>query len=136
MQQMRCGCAALADTLAVIRKGDSMTFDVTTNRIPYGLLTPDEQATLKAWPHGVVRWDCDDHWDLVGASPSWLSCYVYRGKPAPKVTTYWFNIYDGNRIGNMWSCQESASYHAHTDSVVMRMQICNGEVTVTKETEE
>ncbi len=29
-----------------------MTFDPTTNRIPYGLLTPEEQATLKAWPHG------------------------------------------------------------------------------------
>jgi hypothetical protein len=30
-----------------------MTFDVTTNRIPYGLLTPEEQAILKAWPYGI-----------------------------------------------------------------------------------
>lgn len=112
-----------------------MSFDVTTNRITYGLLTPEEQATLKAWPHG---WEIfvsrDREWRTSDGKPLWLIENLYRGKPAPKVTCYWFNIYDGDRIGNMWSSQEGASYHAHTDSVVMRMQICNGEVTVTKET--
>ena len=137
MQLMRCGCAALADTLAVIRKGDSMTFDVTKNRIPFGLLTPEEQATLKAWPYGWEYCSGDypeEGWNFTGDRPSWLKGFVYRGKPAPKVTCYWFNIYDGNQIGHIWNSQAYASYHAPTDGVVMRMQICNGEVTVTKET--
>jgi hypothetical protein len=111
-----------------------MTFDPTTNRIPFGLLTPEEQATLKAWPHGVeyyrfcssTRWtDCDPIWD---------TDLVYRGKPAPKVKSYWFNIHGGHYIGHIWNNQSDASCHTRSDSVIMRMDICNGEVTVTKET--
>lgn len=110
-----------------------MTFDPTTNRIPFGLLTPEEQATLKVWPHGVEYYryiskswmDCDPVWDTTIA---------YRGKPAPKVKSYWFNIHGGNTIGHVWNSQADASHHTRSDSVVMRMQICNGEVTVTKET--
>lgn len=111
-----------------------MTFDVTTNRIPYGLLTPEEQATLKAWPHGVeyyrfysgTRWtDCDPIWD---------TDLVYRGKPAQKVTSYWFNIYEGDRIGHFWPSKGAAETLALDNTTIMRMDICNGEVTVTKET--
>jgi hypothetical protein len=112
-----------------------MNFDPTTNRITFGLLTPEEQAALKAWPHGWQFCDpIEPSWIDVGFEPSWIKSYVYRGKPAPKVTCYWFNIYAGDKVGNIWANQGGASYHAHTDSVVMRMQICNGEVTVTKET--
>lgn len=111
-----------------------MTFDVTTNRIPFGLLTPEEQATLKAWPHGVeyyrfcssTRWtDCDPIWD---------TDLVYRGKPAQKVTSYWFNIYEGGRIGHFWLSKGAAETLALDNTIIMRMGICNGEVTVTKET--
>jgi len=111
-----------------------MTFDPTTNRIPFGLLTPEEQVTLKAWPHGVeyyrfcssTRWtDCDPIWD---------TDLVYRGKPAQKVTSYWFNIHSGNTIGHVWNSQADATCHTRSDSTLMRMDICNGEVTVTKET--
>jgi hypothetical protein len=110
-----------------------MSFDPTTNRIPYGLLTPEEQATLKAWPHG---WE---YYSLMNGAwarcdPRWDEDVVYRGKPAPKVTSYWFNLYDGDRIGNIWTSQAAASYHANYEGSIMRMQICNGEVTVTKET--
>ena len=111
-----------------------MNFDPTTNRIPFGLLTPEEQATLKAWPHGVeyyrfyssARWtDCDPIWD---------TDLVYRGKSVPKVTSYWFNLYEGGRIGHFWPSKGAAETLALDNTTIMRMDICNGEVTVTKET--
>jgi len=110
-----------------------MTFDPTTNRIPFGLLTPEEQATLKAWPHGWVYWNCyGAFWDV--CNPTWSTNGHFRGKPAPKVTSYWFNIHSGNIIGHVWNSQADASCHTRSDSVIMRMDICNGEVTITKET--
>ena len=110
-----------------------MNFDPTTNRIPFGLLTSEEQATLKAWPNG---WE---YYSLMNGAwarcdPSWGEDVVYRGKPAPKVKSYWFNIHGGNTIGHVWNSQADASHHTRSDSVLMRMQIYNGEVTVTKET--
>lgn len=113
-----------------------MTFDVTTNRIPYGLLTPEEQVTLKAWPHGVeyyrfcssTRWtDCDPIWD---------TDLVYRGKPAPKVTSYWFNVYSEGYTGLPHATKDEAlSSRGGTYTLALvRMDICNGEVTITKET--
>jgi hypothetical protein len=114
-----------------------MNFDVTTNRIPFGLLTPEEQATLKAWPHGVEYYRFwQDLW--ADCDPIWDDNIVYRGKPAPKVTSYWFNIYDGYRVGQIWTNQAGAASalvgtRVQNNSVTMRMQICNGEVTVTKE---
>jgi hypothetical protein len=109
-----------------------MTFDPTTNRIPFGLLTPEEQDMLQAWPHGWQAYKgCE--WVSITSS-NWNESVVYRGKPAPKVKSYWFNIHRGNQIGHIWNSQADASYHATTDGVVMRMDICNGEATVTKET--
>ena len=110
-----------------------MTFNPTTNRILFGLLTPEEQDALKAWPHGWEIYESSDRVWYDG-KPSWFRENVYRGKPAPKVNSYWFNVYDGTRIGNMWNSKEAASSNSHSDSVIMRMQLCNGEVTVTKET--
>jgi hypothetical protein len=115
-----------------------MTFDVTTNRIPFGLLTQEEQATLKAWPHDWEYWNCfGAFWDV--CNPTWCSSGIYRGKPAPKVTSYWFNLYDGDRIGQIYTVQDAAAselkrVRRSDNSVTMRIQICNGEVTVTKET--
>ena len=111
-----------------------MSFDPTTNRIPFGLLTPDEQAALKAWPHGIEGSTGIPTWTELEGGLTWFDCLIYRGKPAPKVTSYWFNIYDGGRIGNMWSSKGAAETLALDNTIIMRMQICNGEVTVTKET--
>jgi hypothetical protein len=119
-----------------------MTFDVTTNRIPFGLLTPEEQATLKAWPHDWKfhnpAWE-DDGWVSCGFTPSWIKSFVYCGEPAPKVKCCWFNIYAGDNIGIIWTSQDAAASAAKlapvpNNVITMRMQICNGEVTVTKET--
>lgn len=112
-----------------------MSFDPTTNRIPYGLLTPEEQATLKAWPHGWEFFEPHKKtWLDCEFKPSWIWDLLYRGKPAPKVTSYWFNIYNGDRVGNMWSSKGAAETLALDNTIIMRMQICNGEVTVTRET--
>lgn len=110
-----------------------MSFDPTTNRIPYGLLTPEEQATLKAWPHGWEVSMRDHMWGEI-KTPNWISSTIYRGKPAPKVTCYWFSIYNGDRVGNMRSSKGAAETLALDNTIIMRMEICNGEVTVTKET--
>jgi hypothetical protein len=113
-----------------------MNFDPTTNRIPFGLLTPEEQATLKAWPHGFEVCSGSTSWvPHCSELPTWWNALVYRGKPAPKVTSYWFNIYDGDEVGYLWRDQkEAASCSRKGCGVTMRMDICNGEVTVTKET--
>ncbi len=111
-----------------------MSFDPTTNRIPYGLLTPEEQATLKAWPHGVEYYRyVSKAW--TDCNPVWDATIAYRGKPAPKVKSYWFNIYEGDEVGNFWTDQKvAASCSRPSCSVLMRVDIVNGVATLTKET--
>lgn len=58
-------------------------FDPTTNRIPFRLLTTEEQAILKAWPHGWQIFDLDGWLDI--PKPLWMPNLIYRGKPAPEV---------------------------------------------------
>lgn len=67
-----------------------MTFDPTTNRVQWCLLTDEEQAALKAWPHG---WKLHNGFWYSDDNPSWRSRIVYQGKPAPVVTSVWQNIY-------------------------------------------
>jgi hypothetical protein len=60
---------------------------------------------------------------------------AYRGKPAPKVKSYWFNIYEGDEVGNFWTDQKvAASCSRSSCSVLMRVDIVNGVATLTKET--
>jgi hypothetical protein len=72
-------------------------FDPTTNRVPYGLLTPDEQEVLKAWPHGWEYYLFDGWCPL--QNPEWVSDTVYRGKPAPVTVSYWEAIYPTGPTG-------------------------------------
>ena len=75
----------------IIHSEDGQTYDLTANRIPFGLLPEDVQDAMKAWPHGweifngLKKWE---HWP----DPSWGSASTYRARPAPKVTEhvlYW-----------------------------------------------
>ena len=66
-------------------------FDPTTNRVSYGLLTPEEQEALKAWPHGVEYYLLDG-WRPTN-EPSWAMQAVYRGKPKPVTVSHWAAIY-------------------------------------------
>ncbi len=101
-----------------------MTFDPTTNRIPFDLLTEDERAALKAWPHGweyFGRWP--NGWNLCD-SPEWASVAVYRGKPAPVVVSWYRNIepqHGQTRSRHFADLTASPSRIA-----VLRIDICNG----------
>ena len=68
-----------------------MTFDPTTNRVQWYLLTDEEKAAIKAWPHGWEIINRDDGTDEV--KPLLNGRSIYRGKPAPAVTSTWQNIY-------------------------------------------
>jgi hypothetical protein len=61
-------------------------FEPTTNRVPWKLLTKEEQKILLAWPHGwqhcwYGRWFDYDY-------PEYAGMTVVRGKPAPEETTF------------------------------------------------
>ena len=103
-----------------------MTFDPTINRIPFGLLSEDEQTALIHWPHGwEYYWD---GWCPI-QYPEWVSDSVYRGKPAPVVKTVWSPIYNSGGTGFSY-----ASYQAAIDAAdksidligVLRVDIANG----------
>lgn len=67
-------------------------FDPTTNRIPFELLTPEEQAILKAWQHGWQMRDIDGNW-VDRPDPAWSLHNIYRGKPAPVVKQLFAAVY-------------------------------------------
>jgi hypothetical protein len=59
-------------------------FDIYTNRIPFGLLTGDERAALKAHPGPWEYWSKARQWIPCGA-PYWFNGDLYRAvKPAPE----------------------------------------------------
>jgi hypothetical protein len=71
----------------IIQSTDGQTYDLTTNRIAFGLLPDDVQAAMKAWPHGWELFNSRvefEKWD----TPLWGSTSTYRAIPTPKVTEY------------------------------------------------
>lgn len=79
-------------------------FDPTTNRIPFKLLTSEEQEALKAWPHG---WEvCDLDWWKDRPHPLWSPNAVYRGKPAPVVKRLFAAVYPNDIGGGYESLQD------------------------------
>lgn len=60
-----------------------MTFDPTTNKVPWRLLTEEERAAISAAKHGWLYYSLTGDWrDSV--RPSWSGYGVYRAKPAPE----------------------------------------------------
>jgi hypothetical protein len=102
-----------------------MNFDPTTNRIPYGLLPIDEQEELKAWPHGVECYCVGGYWGSC-TDPAWCSHIVYRGKPAPVVTSWWLNVYGGGVSFRYESRSEANCYALRNRIDVLRIDTCNG----------
>jgi hypothetical protein len=103
-----------------------MTWHPTTNRVQYGLLTTEERNALVAWPHG---------WDLItpedvrlhrGNKPCWNYDSVYRGKPAPVVTSWWLNVYGGGVSFRYESRSEADSNTLPKRIDVLRIDTCNG----------
>ena len=82
-----------------------MTWTPETNRIPWGLLTEDEQAALQACEHGWVLYTKKGAWKAC-ASPSHGSV-VYRAKPAPKKIVVWLH-YDNECLWTVWAEKDEA----------------------------
>jgi hypothetical protein len=100
-------------------------FDPTTNRVPLGLLTDEEKKILMNWPHGVEFFHRDGVWrDVV---PGWFLSDVYRGKPAPVVTSKWFNVYADGHTSIPHDPFYLANIHKKADRIaVLRIDTCNG----------
>lgn len=107
-------------------------FDPTTNRIPFGLLTLEEQTVLKKWPHGFKFW-LDDEW--TSRAPAWDTDTVYRGKPAPVVVTTWSPIYGNGRVGFNYKSHDEAINAAKRELLIaiLRLDITNGMASTTVE---
>lgn len=112
-------------------------FDPTTNRIQFGLLTPEEQKVLREWPHawewlwsggqGPAEWETT-------SDPLWVRRTVYRGKPAPVTTSVWVNFYDHQLLGGPCkSRQEADKAQGINRLAVLRIDTCNGVSKVTVE---
>lgn len=102
-----------------------MTFDPTTNRIQTVHLTPEERAALEAWPHG---WEANVGGWYTTSLPcdTWSPHFVYRGKPAPVVTSVWFNRHNDGMSGP-FTTRKSADHCAYSNRVdVLRIDTCNG----------
>lgn len=72
-----------------------MTFDIYTNRIPFGLLTDEEQSLLKAH-NGAFEGYSNGEW--VHHKPSWYPRSIYRAvrEPVETVTEHlmWLTEHD------------------------------------------
>ena len=101
-----------------------MTFDPTTNRIQTMLLTPQERSALEAWPHGLEYFNTGA-WYPCGPGV-WGNDIIYRGKPAPVVTSVWSNIYK-NCMSSPYKTRKQADRYAANGRIgVLRMDTCNG----------
>ena len=102
------------------------TFDPTTNRIPYGLLTKDEKNTLGLWPHDL---ECYIYGEWADVRNAWNPNSVYRGKPAPVITSTWRNVYSDDLIGSVRTNSSRLAADRGSDSsriAVLRIDTCNG----------
>ena len=109
-----------------------MTFDPTTNRVPWYLLTDEEKAAMQAWPHGFecgFEYGASCVWKTV-PKPSWSWATVYRAKPKPVVTSTWQNIYPD---GVNHSLHKSRTYADRVGSTlriaILRRDTVNGVTT-------
>jgi hypothetical protein len=106
-------------------------FDPTTNRVPFGLLTEQERNVLAEWQHGIEFYNSggfggDQGWYDTNTyrwydtnTSGWNSETVYRGKPAPVVTSERFNIYP-------WGPADSYFVSPSRRIAVLRIDTCNG----------
>ena len=75
-------------------------FDPKTNRIQFGLLTPDERTALVDWPHGWEYYTIfDECWNATD-NPAWGMDLAYRGRPAPVVIKRFAAIYPRGSTGS------------------------------------
>jgi len=107
-------------------------FDPTTNRIPFGLLSEDEQTALIHWPHGWQYYDPDFEYWAESKGDIWCSSFVYRGKAAPVVVSRYRNIEPQH---GEYTSRHFADLVASPERIaVLRIDTCNGVSTAHLET--
>ena len=101
-----------------------MTFDPTTNRIPFGLLTKEEQCILQIWPQGVEYFG-PEGWNETN-SPVWGLTTTYRGKPPPVFVSKWVNLYSNNVGSTFFDSRKKADEAAASFRIaVLRFDTCS-----------
>jgi len=95
------------DLVEVVVKATT-DFDPTQNRIPFGLLTEEEQEILRNWPHGVEFYIGCDEWNEI-RNPSYSIGITYRAKLLPERIVSWHNVYEGG-FGGPYDSREKADY--------------------------
>ncbi len=101
-------------------------FDPTKNCTPFGLLSKDEQSALFDWTHGWEFYHWEGKWDTIG-DPSWSATAVYRGKPAPVVTSAWWNVYPSGSVLTAFPTRKMADDNAGKNRIaVLRIDTCSG----------
>jgi hypothetical protein len=105
-----------------------MTFDPTTNRIQFKLLSVIEQSALHSWPHGWEYCDYNVEGWFEAVNPEWHKDVVYRGKPAPITITTWTVLLLNGSLGWSYGTRSEAlddNDPAHAIGFV-RVDMCNG----------
>ena len=100
-----------------------MTFDVTTNRIQFGMLTSEEKEALVSWPHGWTYSYSDKNFRETPL-PNWFEDTIYRGNPAPREPkTIWVNEYQYG-YGYVYTSEMEAKQNAgdRATSVAVKYQ--------------
>ena len=104
-------------------------FDPTTNRVPFGLLTPEEQDAIMQWPHG---WELYEKGVWIGLGFWGREEHIYRGKPAPIVHHAYVNVYKSGNTGLPYSNFAQALENRGEGRIAtLRIDTVNGKVSVT-----
>ena len=107
------------------------------NTTPWYLLTPEQQASLKAAKHGW-KGTRTSRWFPSSQEPKWFPDYIYRAKPAPLTVSTWTNAYSGgagiSHLGSPYTTRKEADACAGSNSThVIRLDLTDGFLTTTTE---
>jgi len=103
-----------------------MTWLPTTNLTQTDLLTEEQLAVLKAWTHGHEIYDTAYQEWINCPQPIWRNPSIYRGKPAPGVTSWWLNVHGGG-VSFGYKSREKADSNTFPNRIdVLRIDTCNG----------
>jgi hypothetical protein len=100
----------------IIQSEDGQTYDLTTNRIAFGLLPEDVQRAMNDWPHGWEMYDSSGQWDQ-WPTPLWSFPATYRAIPAPKVTEHVLYWRDGM---GAWPYRKDSDTYRDTHRITLR----------------
>ena len=101
-----------------------MTWTPETNRIPFGLLTDDENAALRACKHGWEFYNCDGEWRVTDEKPQWFMGTIYRAKPAPPKRIMTWLLWDKTYGFSVWNRRSTVLQQAVYGGWVKRIE-CN-----------